>query len=348
MKTIKIKNTLIGKDCPAYIIAEIGGNFYTYNDGKKIVDAAIQSGANAVKIQTFSAENLVSKFATFNLPVVGGKRKQFQILKDLELKRSIQKKIIDYCKTKNIAIFSSPSHKSDVDFLEEQNVPAHKLGSDDLTNIPLIKYIGKCGKPTIMSTGMSDMKEVKEAVKAFYSTGNKNLILLHCVSMYPSEPKFTNLKAIQTMQKQFNIPIGWSDHTEGIDVCIAAATLGANVIEKHFMLNKKSAGPDSLLSANPSELHQLTNSIYTIQTAMGTGKKLPAKNEISTRKDIRKSVVAIKNIKKGTKITVDSIDVKRPGYGLPPSHLTKILGKIARRNIQNDKPIMKSDVIWKN
>jgi N,N'-diacetyllegionaminate synthase len=345
MNSVKINNISIGEKYPTYIIAEIGGNFYTYDDGKKIIDAAIKSGVNAVKIQTFSAENLVSKYATFNLPVVGGKKKQFQILKKLELKKTIQEKLFKYCNKKNITIFSSPSHKTDVDFLEECNVPAHKLGSDDLTNIPLIKYIAKCGKPTIMSTGMSDMKEVKEAVKAFHSTGNKKLILLHCVSMYPSEPKFTNLNVIKTMQKQFQIPIGWSDHTEGIDVCIGAAVLGANVIEKHFMLNKKSAGPDSLLSANPSELYQLTNSIRTIEEAKGSGKKLPAKNEISSRKDIRKSIVAIKNIKKGTKITNENVDIKRPGTGLAPIQLSATIGKIAKRNILIDKPILKSDII---
>jgi N,N'-diacetyllegionaminate synthase len=347
MKTVKIHGKSIGKNQTTFVIAEIGGNFYTYEDGKKIVDAAIKNGANAVKIQTFSAENLVSKYATFNLPVVGGKKKQFEILKDLELSKSIQKKLIQYCRKKNIIIFSSPSHITDVDFLEKCNVPAHKLGSDDMTNIPLIKYISKCGKPTIMSTGMSSMKEVKEAVKAFFSTGNKKLILLHCVSMYPSEPEFTNLNAIHTMQKQFQIPIGWSDHTKGIDVCIGAVALGANIIEKHFMLNKKSSGPDSVLSANPNEFNKLVKAIRIIEQSKGTGTKMPAKNELSIRKDIRKSVVAIKNIPKGTKITKNSVDVKRPGTGLSPTKLSEIIGKIAKRDILNDNPIMKSDIIWK-
>lgn len=345
MRTIKIQNKTIGKNFPAYIIAEIGGNFSNFETGKKIIHAALESGSNAVKIQTFTAENLVSKYATFDLPVVGGKKKQFPILKKLELKTSIQKKLFDYCKKKKITIFSSPSHKKDVDFLEENNVCAHKLGSDDLTNIPLIKYVSKCGKPTIISTGMSEMKEVKEAVKAFYSTGNKNLVLLHCVSMYPSEPEFTNLKAINSMQNKFQIPIGWSDHTKGTDVCVAAAALGANVIEKHFMLNKKSAGPDSVLSADPPQLSRLVDAIRIIEKSQGNGVKRPARNEISARQDVRKSIVATKNIKKGNKITSEDVDIKRPGIGLPPKQISKVIGKIAKRNIYNDKPIHKSDIL---
>ena len=345
MQVIKIQNRFIGKNHPTYIIAEIGGNFHTFETGKKLIQKAIECGADCAKIQTFTAEKLVSKFATFNLPVVGGRKKQFKILKDLELDKKIQKELFKYCKKKKFTIFSTPSHKEDVDFLEENDVCAYKLGSDDLTNIPLIRYVSKCGKPTIISTGMSNIKEVREAVKTFYSMGNKNLILLHCVSMYPFEPEFTNLMAIDTMQKEFQIPVGWSDHSKGIDVCIAAAALGANVLEKHFMLNKKSAGPDSVLSADPDQLARLVESIRIIERAKGNGLKYPAKCELSSRRDMRKSIVASKNIKKGTKITQEQIDIKRPGNGLYPKFVSKVIGRTAKRNILKDTVLQMADIL---
>lgn len=348
MHIVKIEKIPIGEKQPTYLIAEIGGNFNTFSAGKKIIDAAVKNGANAVKIQTFTAENLVSKFAIFNLPSVGGMKKQFPILKKLELKPSIQKQLFEYCKKKKITFFSTPSHKDDVDFLEENGICAYKLGSDDLTNLPLIKYVSKCNKPTIISTGMSNMKEVRDAVRAYHSTGNKKLILLHCVSMYPSEPKFANLKAIDTMKNEFKIPIGWSDHSIDSDVCIAATALGADVIEKHFMLNKKEAGPDGLLSADPVQFKNLAKSIRIIENSFGSGIKNPAKNEIEGRSNHRKSIVAVKNIKKGEKILLESIDIKRPATGIAPKYKNKILGCIAKKNIKNDMPIKESDIVWKN
>ena len=339
MREIKIGKRRIGSKYPTYFVAEIGGNFTSFEIGKKLITAAVNSGSDAVKIQTFTAENLVSKFATFDLPVIGGKKKQFDILKKLELDIKIQKKIFDYCKKKDITIFSTPSHKSDVDFLEENNTCAYKIGSDDFTNLPLIKYVSKLQKPTIISTGMANLKEVKDTVNAFYSTGNKKLILLHCVSMYPFEPKYANLQSILTMQKEFNIPVGWSDHTDGINVCFAAATLGANMIEKHFMLNKKTAGPDHMLSATPEKLTELIKNVKMIEQAKGNGIKVTAKCEKQIIKDIRKSVIAKKNILKGSKITMDLLEIKRPGTGIPPKKIHSIIGKRATKNIEKDMPL---------
>ncbi|MEM3172005.1 MAG: N-acetylneuraminate synthase family protein [Candidatus Nitrosotenuis sp.] len=344
MKIVKIRKKAIGAGFPVYVIAEIGGNFSSYEAGVKLINSAIEAGADAVKIQTFTAKNTVSKYATLDMPVVHGKKNQLQVLRSLELDRKIQKKLFDYCKRKNITIFSSPSHRSDVDFLEENNVCAYKLGSDDFTNHPLIKYVAELKKPTILSTGMSSMKEVREAIKTFYATGNNELILLHCVSMYPFEPKFANLRAIQSMQKLFNIPIGWSDHTNGIDICIAAATLGANVIEKHYMLSKKTAGPDHMLSANPKQLSDMIKTIRTIEQAKGDGVKKPAACEKPIIKDVRKSIVAARPIPKGAKITIDMLEIKRPGIGIPPKFLSRILRKRVVRNIKADETIRFADI----
>ncbi|MEX0598418.1 MAG: N-acetylneuraminate synthase family protein [Candidatus Paceibacterota bacterium] len=345
MKQVRIGKRVMGNKQLTYFVAEIGGNFSTYNTGMKLINTAIGSGADAVKIQTFTAKNTVSKYATFDLPAVGGKKTQFEVLHALELDRKIQKKLFDYCKKKNITIFSSPSHKSDVDFLEENNIGAYKVGSDDLTNLPLIRQIGRLLKPTIISTGMSNLKDVKEAVKAFYSTGNDKLILLHCVSFYPLDPKYANLEAIITMRDTFGIPVGWSDHTKGIEVCIAAATLGANLIEKHFTLNKKAKGPDHIISATPNELSRMISTIRMIEKAKGTGVKKPAKCEIRSVIDIRKSVVAAKKILKGSIITKDLLEIKRPATGLPPAKIETIIGKRAAKDIEQDKPIQMQDLM---
>ena len=339
MNKVKIGKKIIGNGKPVYVIAEIGGNFSTFKDGKKLIDSAIQSGADSVKIQTYKAENYVSKFATFDMPGVGGKKNQLKIIKKLELSFDIQKKLYEYCKKKKITIFSTPSHVSDVEFLENIGNGIYKIGSDDLTNLPFIKKISKLQKPTIISTGMSTLTDVRNAVKTFFSTGNKKLILLHCVSMYPFETKYANLSTIETMKKEFNLPVGWSDHTIGVETCITAATLGANIVEKHFTIDKKSKGPDHILSADPNELKFMINSIRTMELAKGNGIKVPAKCEIKNVNDIRKSVVASTIIPKQTKITKDMLTIKRPGIGIPPKDFDKIIGKKTNRTIKYDEPI---------
>ena len=338
MKSLTIDKSKIGDGFPIYIIAEIGGNFSTFQQGKKLIDTAIKCGANAVKIQTFKADKLVSMHATFNMPSVGGRKKQLDIIRKLELNEKIQKKLFQYCKTKKITFFSTPSHSNDVNFLEDVGIKLYKIGSDDLTNIPLIQYVSKYNKPTILSTGMSNMKEVKEVVNA-YLTNNSKLALLHCVSMYPYDPKYSNLDAINTMKKQFSIPIGWSDHTKGIETCIAAAALGANIVEKHFTLDKNAKGPDHALSADPRDFANMVNTIRLIEKSRGTGIKKPAKCEFSSIKNVRKSIVASKDIPAGTILTNEFLEIKRPGNGLPPKKLKNIIGKKTKKKILKDKQI---------
>ena len=344
MNLLKINKLRIGDGNPVFIIAEIGGNFSTFEQGKKLVDSAVSCGVNAVKIQTFKAENYVSKFATFTMPNVGGKKKQLEIIKKLELDYEIQKKMFQYCKKKKIIFFSTPSHKTDVDFLEEVNNEIYKIGSDDLTNLPLMEYIAKLQKPTIISTGMSNFEEVNDVVKIFRREKNDQLSILHCVSMYPHDPKYANLNTIQMMKKKFNLPIGWSDHTLGIETSIAAATIGANIVEKHFTLNKKAKGPDHALSADPSDLSKMVQNIRMIEEAKGNGLKIPASCELGNRKNVRKSIVALRDIKKGTKITRNLLEIKRPGNGYSPNMIKKIIGKKTRKLIKMDMPIKSGDL----
>ncbi len=344
MELLKINKSRIGDGNPVFIIAEIGGNFSTFEQGRKLVDSAISCGANAVKIQTFKAENYVSKFATFTMPNVGGKKKQLEIIKKLELDYEIQKKMFDYCKKKKIIFFSTPSHKTDVDFLEGIGNKIYKIGSDDLTNIPLMKYVAKLQKPTIISTGMSNFEEVYDVVKIFRREKNRQLAILHCVSMYPHEPKFANLNVIQMMKKKFDLPIGWSDHTLGIETSVTAATMGANIVEKHFTLNKKAKGPDHAISADPIDLEKMVQNIRLMEKMRGDGLKSPAYCELGNRKNVRKSVVALKNIKKGTKITRNLLEIKRPGFGIPPNRIEEIVGKKTRKMIKMDMPIKYTDL----
>jgi len=344
MELLKINKSRIGDGNPVFIIAEIGGNFSTFEQGRKLVDSAISCGANGVKIQTFKAENYVSKFATFTMPNVGGKKKQLEIIKKLELDYKIQKKMFDYCKKKKIIFFSTPSHKTDVDFLEGIGNKIYKIGSDDLTNIPLMKYVAKLQKPTIISTGMSNFEEVYDVVKIFRREKNRQLAILHCVSMYPHEPKFANLNVIQMMKKKFDLPIGWSDHTLGIETSVTAATMGANIVEKHFTLNKKAKGPDHAISADPIDLEKMVQNIRLMEKMRGNGLKLPAYCELGNRKNVRKSVVALKNIKKGTKITRNLLEIKRPGFGIPPNRIEEIIGKKTRKMIKMDMPIKYTDL----
>jgi len=344
MELLKINKSRIGDGNPVFIIAEIGGNFSTFEQGRKLVDSAISCGANAVKIQTFKAENYVSKFATFTMPNVGGKKKQLEIIKKLELDYKIQKKMFDYCKKKKIIFFSTPSHKTDVDFLEGIGNKIYKIGSDDLTNIPLMKYVAKLQKPTIISTGMSNFEEVYDVVKIFRREKNRQLAILHCVSMYPHEPKFANLNVIQMMKKKFDLPIGWSDHTLGIETSVTAATMGANIVEKHFTLNKKAKGPDHAISADPIDLEKMVQNIRLMEKMRGNGLKSPAYCELGNRKNVRKSVVALKNIKKGTKITRNLLEIKRPGFGIPPNRIEEIIGKKTRKMIKMDMPIKYTDL----
>lgn len=344
MELLKINKSRIGDGNPVFIIAEIGGNFSTFEQGRKLVDSAISCGANAVKIQTFKAENYVSKFATFTMPNVGGKKKQLEIIKKLELDYEIQKKMFDYCKKKKIIFFSTPSHKTDVDFLEGIGNKIYKIGSDDLTNLPLMKYVAKLQKPTIISTGMSNFEEVYDVVKIFRREKNRQLAILHCVSMYPHEPKFANLNVIQMMKKKFDLPIGWSDHTLGIETSVTAATMGANIVEKHFTLNKKAKGPDHAISADPIDLEKMVQNIRLMEKMRGDGLKSPAYCELGNRKNVRKSVVALKNIKKGTKITRNLLEIKRPGFGIPPNRIEEIVGKKTRKMIKMDMPIKYTDL----
>lgn len=330
-----------------FIIAEAGVNHNgDINIAKKLVDKAKEAGVDAIKFQTFRAENLVTKEApkAEYQKETTGDGSQFEMLKKLAL--SLEDHIIlkKYCEEKGIMFISTPFDYESVDLLEKTDVPLYKVSSGDLTNLPLLSYIANKNKPIILSTGMANLGEVEEAVETISKAGNDRIILLHCTSNYPTAYEDVNLRAMLTMKEAFKLPVGYSDHTIGIEIPIAAVALGAKVIEKHFTLDRNMKGPDHRASIEPDELKIMVRSIRNIELAMGDGIKRCNKSEENIRKVARKSIVAGRDISKDEVITINNISFKRPEFGLKPKYVDLVVGKKARRNIKVNEFITFNDV----
>lgn len=343
MNSINIAGHLVGKDTPCFIIAEAGVNHNgDINQAKKLIDIAIAAGANAVKFQTFKAEQVISRHALkaqYQKQTTSSSESQLDMVRKLELSTTDHQELIEYCHGK-ITFLSTPFDEDSVDLLDDLGVPLFKIPSGEITNLPFLMYIASKGKPLIMSTGMATLGEVETAVHSIQKTGNTELVLLHCVSNYPAANKDANLRAMQTMQTAFQLPIGYSDHTLGIAVALAAVALGACVIEKHFTLDKTLPGPDHQASLSSDELVSLVESIRTVEMALGHGFKRPAASEQDTANAARRSLVAACDIPANTRITQDMIAVKRPGTGLPPSMKPHLIGRKTKTAIITDTLIV--------
>jgi len=328
-----------------YIIAEIGGNFTTFDEAKKLIDLASECGIDAIKLQTYKADTIVTKTARFDLDNVGNML-QRELFEKYQIDFDLHKKVFDYIDSKGLDWFSTPSHPTDIDMLEELNVPAHKLGADDATNLPLIRYAASKNKPILLSSGYCTLEEVKEMVNACLEMGNDQIILFHTVSNYPTYPDQVNLLAMQTLKREFPfLTVGFSDHTIGTTACFAAACMGAEVVEKHFTYDKNAEGPDHQLSANPEEMKEIVTNIREFEKMKGTGAKRPVGKEITNRAKNRKSIVTIKPIKKGEPITMENIDIKRPGHGIEPKYFDTVLAQIASRDINEDEVLKWEDIL---
>lgn len=325
------------KNNKCYVIAEIGGNFTTFEEAQKLIDLAKEANVDAVKLQTYKADTIVTKTAKFDLDNVG-EMVQHELFEKYQIDFELHQQVFNYIESKGLDWFSTPSHKTDVDMLEELKVSAHKLGADDATNLPFIKYVASKNKPILLSSGMCTLQEVRDMVNACLEVGNDNIILFHTVSNYPTYPEQVNLRAMQTLKKEFPyLKVGFSDHTIGSTACFAAACMGADVVEKHFTYDKNAEGPDHQLSANPQEMKEIVEKIREFEIMRGTDAKKPVGKEITNRVKNRKSLVSIKPIKKGEIFTVDNIDIKRPGHGIAPKYFEEILGKYAKEDIEDDK-----------
>jgi N-acetylneuraminate synthase len=296
----------------------------------RLVDAAAEAGADVVKFQTFKAEEVVSPVAPkadYQVQTTGGAESQLEMVKKLELSDDAFRQIQRRCVEKGIVFLSTPFDKGSADLLEEMGVEAFKIGSGELTNLPFLAYLARKGKPLILSTGMSNLDEVVASVEALRAAGNKDLVLLHCVSNYPAAPASVNLRAMKTLEERFDVPVGYSDHTQGIAISLAAVALGACVIEKHFTLDCNLPGPDHRASIEPHELAEMVRGIRMVQTAIGDGIKRPVSEEMSTAAVARRSLVAAADLPAGTVLTADHIAIRRPGSGLPPSMYSQVVGR---------------------
>jgi len=344
MKEVKIKNQWVGGHNPVYIIAEIGGNFQDFKTATKLIDLAQKAGVNAVKFQHYKADTITSKNAIFEMENTGVVS-QYDIFKKYELSEELTTDLFSYCRDKQMTAFSTPSHPSDVDLLEKFNIPAYKVGSDDAVNIPFLKYVAKTAKPILLSTGMCTMSEVQRSVDVILEEGNDQIILFHCVSNYPTPIESVNLKAIQSMQSYFSFPVGYSDHTKGIDTCYAASVLGACILEFHFTYDKNADGPDHILSKDYDDTVKLLKKINELSIFLGDGIKRPATTEMNSKRNNRKSIVVISDIKAGEKITPKNIEIRRPGYGIACEYYYNLLGKTVCRNIEAENVLIWDD-IW--
>lgn len=334
---IKIGKRKIGENNPTFIVAELGINHNgSIQAAKKMILAAKKAGADAVKLQSFITKDFVGdKNLMFTYKSNGKKvtESQYQMFKRYELNYRVQKELFAFAKKIDIILFSTPqdSDFKMVDFLcsQEINMPAIKVGSDDLTNLPMLKYYAKKNKPIIISTGMATFEEINDAVNTIKKQGNRNLVILKCTSLYPTPTNLANLAQIKTLQNKFKYIIGYSDHTAGFSAAVVAVVLGAKVIEKHFTLNKNSQGPDHWFSADVCEFTELVKKVREAESLIGNKDFILSQQEMKMKKDCRRSIIVIDNIKKGDKISHENIDVKRPGTGLPPKFLLKFLNKKA-------------------
>ncbi|MDP7445158.1 MAG: N-acetylneuraminate synthase [Candidatus Poseidoniia archaeon] len=335
-----LKGRNIGKGFPCFIIAEAGVNHNgDINIAKELIDIAVEAKADAVKFQSFKAELNVTEYvplANYQKRNAEPETTQLSLLKNLELSQDQHYELLEYCNNKGILFMSSVFDYQSVDLLEEMFLPVHKIPSGELTNLPLLSYIAQKNKPIILSTGMSTMDEVISALKCIYATGNTQVVVLHCVSSYPVAPKEVNLKAMLTMRDELNVEIGYSDHTKGIAISLAAVSIGASVIEKHYTVDRSMPGPDHEFSLEKLDLINLVRSIREVESAMGSGKKIPTKDEMETATVSRKSIVMAVDIDKGTIIRKSMIAMKSPGTGIPPSLMDRVIGKKINTKLKKD------------
>ena len=328
-----------------FIIAEAGVNHNgSIELAKQLIDVASNSGADAVKFQTFKAENLVSKNtqkAEYQKKTTDILESQFDMIKKLELDVNTHKELIAYCQEKNIMFLSTPFDHDSIDFLNELGLKIFKIPSGDITNFPYLKRVGALGKQVILSTGMSTLKEVGDALTILVGTGMQkaNITVLHANTMYPTPMEDVNLNAMLAIQEEFGVAIGYSDHTLGIEVDIAAVAMGASIIEKHLTLDKTMEGPDHKASLEPEELKDMVVAIRNIENALGSYEKKPSPSEIVNMDVARKSIVASCIIKKGELLSDKNLIAKRPGTGLSPMKWDAVIGTKATKNYQEDELI---------
>lgn len=328
-----------------FVIAEAGVNHNgSLELAKKLVDVAVDAGADAVKFQTFKADNLVSKSAQkaeYQKQTTPADESQHEMIRKLELDENAHRELICYCKDKQIMFLSTPFDHDSIDLLNSFGMPIFKIPSGEITNLPYLRHIGRLGKKVILSTGMADLGEIEDALEVLMQTGvpKVRITVLHATTEYPCPIEEVNLRAMQTIGAAFGVKVGYSDHTQGIEVPIAAVAMGARVIEKHFTLDRTMEGPDHKASLEPKELKAMVQAIRHIDQALGNGIKKPSKSETKNIAIARKSIVAARDIKIGEPFSAQNITTKRPGTGISPMRWDEIIGQAALRDFAADELI---------
>ena len=340
MQDIEIAGRKIGPGHPCFIIAEAGVNHNGDVDmARRLIDAAAQAGADAVKFQTFKAERVATRGAPkaeYQLRTTDPAESQLAMLQKLELAPESHAILMKACEENKVLFLSTPYNIEDVDLLADLNVSAFKVASAQIVEPAFLRHVARKRKPVILSTGMATLAEVDEAVRVIRETGNDQSVLLQCTTNYPSRPEDANLRTIQTMRAALGVHVGYSDHTQTATACIAAVALGACVVEKHFTMDKTMIGPDHPSSADHEEFRRLVVMIRETEAALGTGLKQPMEAERRNALGMRRSIVAAVAIKSGIVITEDMLTYKRPGTGIPPNLLHQVVGRTATRDIPMD------------
>jgi len=328
-----------------FIIAEAGVNHNgSIQIAKQLIDVAVDSGADAIKFQTFKTENLVSKNAQkadYQKETTNASESQFDMIKKLELDVGAHRELIAYCQEKNIMFLSTPFDHDSIHMLNDLGLQIFKIPSGEITNLPYLKRIGLLEKQLILSTGMSNLQEVEDALNILIDAGTpkENITVMHANTMYPTPMEDVNLNAMLTIQREFSVTVGYSDHTLGIEVDIAATAMGASCIEKHFTIDKTMVGPDHKASLDPQELKDMVTAIRNIEKALGSSEKKPSPSESVNIEVARKSIIANRPIKKGEIFNKDNITVKRPGSGISPMKWDEVLGSKANKQYVEDELI---------
>ncbi len=339
----------IGPGEPTFIIAEMSGNHnHSFARAKKIIDASIRAGADAIKLQTYTADTLTMDSNNKYFQVKTGNswngETLYSLYKQAYTPWEWQKKLKEYAEKKGVMVFSTPFDNTAVDFLETLDVQLYKVSSFEIIDIPLLERIGKTKKPVIISRGAATASEITRALKTLRAAGSKDIAVLHCVSSYPADPKEMNLATVPDIARKFDVVSGLSDHTLGVSVSVAAVALGASIIEKHVTLRRSDGGPDGSFSLEPEELTDLVTSVREVEQAIGKPTYTITKEE-KVISIFKKSIFVVKDIQKGDTFTAENIRVIRPGYGLEPKYYKSMIGKKARKAIKAGTPLTRALVI---
>jgi N,N'-diacetyllegionaminate synthase len=342
MKVVELGGTEVGVGKPPYIIAEVGSNHNgDMNLCRQLIDAAASSGANAVKFQSWSDTSLIAEEEYVQNTVYSDKKKHFGSLREMvtayQLTHSQHLEAHSHCRDRGITFCSTPFSKGEVDLLDSLSVPFFKIASMDIVHLPLLKYVARKQRPMLISTGMATLAEIERAVETVRAEGNEQIVLLHCISIYPPDYEAIHLRSMATLQQAFDVPIGFSDHTLGTAIPLAAIALGASVIEKHFTLDQNMAGWDHAISADPQQLRTIVAEGRNIFAALGGNGRVVAAAEVEKRKKFRRSLVTRRKLDRGYVLTESDLDAKRPGTGIAPDEITHVIGRRLSSDLAADQ-----------